>query len=586
MLKSRGGQVAATLAPKVTTDYRISSGIARSSVVRLSVAPSVRLTRFDRPDAPSPGSSSRLLAGAAVQVQRQGSAGTWTTVATTNVTADGAFEASVDLAAGQLSRSRDRRPGLRGRALAGADRGVGVKRLLAVAALALTVAGTAAAAVTSTPNDPLLSRQWYLGRDHALDTFDAAKQLFTVRVAVIDSGVELGHPELKNRIVAHRSFVGGTVADTIGHGTFVAGEIAAIADNSAGIAGIASVGAPGRRQGRPATTARSRPGPRRARSAGPSTQGARVINLSLGSTRDPTDPSVDGYSPVEQRRSSTRSGRRARRRGRGKRQRRAREAVALGELPGRLPARARRRGLRRLGGVPSFSNRDDRFVDLTRPAMGIFSLFPRPLTATFATCLEQGYSSCGTQDYRHARRHLVRRTPGHGRRGLLFGEEPSLRPDQVSEILKLTASDATPANGCADCSVGTGLAERLRPARRERCPRLAPGASADARPLRAQRRRRRPGRGRLRQHGRHATLDWWDDPNDVYRIHLGQGAAALGARARRPATIDPSIFLWKPGLHALADARSDLRARRAIHGPGVPERIRFKAPARAGTRCR
>ena len=48
-----------------------------------------------------------------------------------------------------------------------------------------------------------------------------------------------------------------------------------------------------------------------------------------------------------------------------------------------------------------------------------------------------------------------------------------------------------------------------------------------------------------------------------------------------PATIDPSIFLWKPGLHALADARSDLRARRAIHGPGVPERIRFKAPRTA-----
>jgi len=114
-----------------------------------------------------------------------------------------------------------------------------VKRLVAVAALALTVAGTASAAGSSTPNDPLLSRQWYLGRDHALDTLDAAKQLFTVRVGVIDSGVELSHPELKNRVVAHRSFVGGTVSDTIGHGTFVAGEIAAIADNSVGIAGIA-----------------------------------------------------------------------------------------------------------------------------------------------------------------------------------------------------------------------------------------------------------------------------------------------------------------------------------------------------------
>jgi hypothetical protein len=99
VLKSRGGQVAATLSPKVTTDYRISSGIARSGVVRLSVAPSVRLTASSDRTAVT-GLVKPLLPGAAVQVQRQGNAGTWTTVATTNVTADGAFEASLDLSPG------------------------------------------------------------------------------------------------------------------------------------------------------------------------------------------------------------------------------------------------------------------------------------------------------------------------------------------------------------------------------------------------------------------------------------------------------------------------------------------------------
>ena len=400
-------------------------------------------------------------------------------------------------AAGHLSRSRDRRPGFRGGALAGADRGVGVKRLLAVGALALTVAGTAAAAVTSTPNDPLLSRQWYLGRDHALDTFDAAKQLFTVRVGVIDSGVELGHPELKNRIVAHRSFVGGTVADTIGHGTFVAGEIAAIADNSVGIAGIA----PSARLVVAKVTRDDGTIPPRAEARAirwAVNEGVRVINLSLGSTRDPADPSVDGYSAVEKQAIEY-----AVRRG-------ALVVAAAGNgndapakpwpyasYPAAFPHVLGVGAYGRLGGVPSFSNRDDRFVDLSAPGMSMFSLFPRPLTATFATCLEQGYSSCGTQDYRHADGTSFAAPQVTAAAALLFGEEPSLRPDQVSEILKLTASDATPANGCADCSVGTGLAERLRPARRERCPRLAPGASADARPLRAQRRRRRPGRGRL-----------------------------------------------------------------------------------------
>jgi hypothetical protein len=66
----------------------------------------------------------------------------------------------------------------------------------------------------------------------------------------------------------HRSFVGGTVADSIGHGTFVAGEIAAIADNE-----------PGSRASHPrrawwwrrssATTAPSRRGRRLALSVGP-----------------------------------------------------------------------------------------------------------------------------------------------------------------------------------------------------------------------------------------------------------------------------------------------------------------------------
>jgi stage II sporulation protein D len=99
VLKSRGGQVAATLSPKVTTDYRISSGIARSAVVRLSVAPSVRLTASSDRTAVD-GLVKPLLPGAAVQVQRQGTGGGWTTVATTSVTADGAFQASVDLSPG------------------------------------------------------------------------------------------------------------------------------------------------------------------------------------------------------------------------------------------------------------------------------------------------------------------------------------------------------------------------------------------------------------------------------------------------------------------------------------------------------
>ena len=451
-----------------------------------------------------------------------------------------------------------------------------MKRALLVATLGLVVAGTAAAAAGSPPNDPYVARQWYLGRDHALDTLDAAKQLFTVRVAVIDSGVDLGHPELKNRVVAHRSFVGGTVADTIGHGTFVAGEIAAIADNATGIAGLAPparlvVAKVVRDDGTIPPRAEARAIRWSVR------QGARVINLSLGSTRDPSDPDVDAFSQVERAaiEYAVRHG--------------ALVVAAAGNgndaplkpwpyasYPAAFPHVLAVGAYGRLGGVPSFSNRDDRFVDLAAPGMDIFSLFPRPLTAPFAACFEQGYSSCATKDYRHADGTSFAAPQVSAAAALLFGESAALRPDQVSAILKLNASDATPANGCADCSPGpdslTGFG------------RLDVGAALDSLqgpPPTPDRFEPNDDAGSeaavaYQSLAATATLDWWDDPNDVYRIHLVRGER-LTVLVTAKSKIDPSLALWKPGLDKLADARSDLRARRSIHGPGVPERIRFKA---------
>jgi subtilisin family serine protease len=451
-----------------------------------------------------------------------------------------------------------------------------MRRLLAVAALALIVTATAGAALTAPPNDQYLARQWYLGRDHALDTFDAAKQLFTVRVAVIDSGVDLGHPELKNRIVAHKSFVGGTVADTLGHGTFVAGEIAAIADNTTGIAGLAP---PARlvvaKVVRDDGTVPPRAEARAIRWA--VKQGARVINLSLGSTRDPTDASVDGFSRAEQRaiESAVRSG--------------ALVVAAVGNgndapekpwpwasYPAAFPHVLGVGAYGRSGGVPSFSNRDDRYVDLTAPGMDIFSLFPRPLTAPLSACIEQGYSSCGGKDYKHADGTSFSSPQVAAAAALLFGEEPALRPDQVSALLKRSAVDATLANGCADCSPGPDSLSGFG--------RLDVGTALDALqspPPDADRFEPNDDAGNeaaivYQSMTATATLDWWDDPNDFYRIHLVRGQR-LSVRVTAGPNVDPSIVLWKPGFHALADARSDLRAKRSIHPAGSPERINFRA---------
>ena len=97
-LKSRDGRVVATLSPKVTTDYRISNGLIRSGVVRLAVAPSVRLTAAaDRTRVT--GVVKPLLPGASVQVQRRTGVA-WTTVARTTVTSSGAFGATLNLTPG------------------------------------------------------------------------------------------------------------------------------------------------------------------------------------------------------------------------------------------------------------------------------------------------------------------------------------------------------------------------------------------------------------------------------------------------------------------------------------------------------
>jgi subtilisin family serine protease len=62
-----------------------------------------------------------------------------------------------------------------------------------------------------------------------------------VQVAVIDTGMDFDHPDLKGRVIKRRNFVDGDEAkfEQDMHGTEVSGIIAAIADNGIGIVGIA-----------------------------------------------------------------------------------------------------------------------------------------------------------------------------------------------------------------------------------------------------------------------------------------------------------------------------------------------------------
>jgi serine protease len=60
-----------------------------------------------------------------------------------------------------------------------------------------------------------------------------------VTVAVLDTGIDRTHPDLASNIVHASSTVGGGAGDFNGHGTAMAGAIAARAGNGVGIAGVA-----------------------------------------------------------------------------------------------------------------------------------------------------------------------------------------------------------------------------------------------------------------------------------------------------------------------------------------------------------
>ncbi len=87
-------------------------------------------------------------------------------------------------------------------------------------------------------NDPLFAAQpanrlWQLADLHEIATGE------NVRVAIIDSLIEANHPDLLGQVEVARNFVPERGDTPEEHGTAVAGVIAARANNSAGIVGIA-----------------------------------------------------------------------------------------------------------------------------------------------------------------------------------------------------------------------------------------------------------------------------------------------------------------------------------------------------------
>jgi hypothetical protein len=439
--------------------------------------------------------------------------------------------------------------------------------------------------VAFVPTDPFFGRQWYIPAVHGFDAWPLRQPswLSPTKVAIIDSGVDGDHPEFRfGRIAAANTFVGGSaLKDTQGHGTFVAGLIAARLDG-VGMAGLAF---PAQlliaKVVRPDGTVPLDAEARAIRWA--ADRGARVINLSLGGVRNPIDPVGDGYSPLE-----AAAVRYAVRKGAvvvaavGNADHAPEQPWRYASYPAALPHVLGVSALERDGSVPMFSNRDSVFNDIAAPGDELFSTLPRALTAQRPACEEQGYSDCGPPEFRRPQGTSFATAIVSAGVALARSTWPELKPEQIVTMLERSAADQTAATGCRRCADGrdalTGWGRLDIAAVVDSAPRSHPApdqyepndeAGASARLV-----RRRSARIRAR-------VDYWDDQSDVYAVRLKRNQR-LSLILHGPEGAEVNLAIWRPGTGRVDDARSlsggpvDQSKRR-----GANDTLRFR-PRRAG----
>jgi subtilisin family serine protease len=91
------------------------------------------------------------------------------------------------------------------------------------------------------PNDALYSEyQWNLPSIEAEKGWNVSKGNEQVIVAVLDTGVQSNHPDLKGKLIEGVNLVTAEAApdDDVGHGTHVSGIIGATVNNGEGVAGV------------------------------------------------------------------------------------------------------------------------------------------------------------------------------------------------------------------------------------------------------------------------------------------------------------------------------------------------------------
>ena len=93
--------------------------------------------------------------------------------------------------------------------------------------------------IQETPNDPNWSLQYGAVHIQSPQAWDITTGTVSVTIAIVDTGVDLTHPDLQPNIIMGINVISPTLSpqDDHGHGTHVAGIAAAVGNNNLGVAG-------------------------------------------------------------------------------------------------------------------------------------------------------------------------------------------------------------------------------------------------------------------------------------------------------------------------------------------------------------
>jgi len=231
------------------------------------------------------------------------------------------------------------------------------------------------------------------------------------------------------------------------------------------------------------------------------------------------------------------------------------------------------------GNVPKFSNRDRIYNDIAAPGVDILSIFPRQLTARYPSCSEQGYSTCGPDEYRTGAQGTSFSAPQvSAAAAVLLSLRPTLKPEQVTALLERRAGDLDPKSGCFSCAEG-------------RDP-LSGWGALDVATAISELGGRLPARDHYEANddaGRHAyelvgadlrvkaTVDYWDDQDDVYAIRLRKGQSMYVGLTGEDPGVDLDLALWLPQTLSIYDVRTTRLRARASARPGGRQYFSFRA---------